>query len=418
MRSLARTLLLLLSAILPYQAMAQQEPVARVETPREARAQDAAEYAKLFDVPQDEAVRRLDALDDSVAETDRLAEKYRARLAGIWIAHSPVFEIVVALTGSDPVADRRLHLDGLDVPIVFKTGALATRERVIWAMTYHQNAIRAVFDHPPAMGVDPRTGELIIIIGSEKAAEADALKAKVEAVAGVPVRMIVLDNVDVNLSPVGGSRLVGVSPDDGKRYLCTTGFTVTDGSRYGVTTAAHCLDNMSYYDPQRVETPLEYAGQWGWGYRDVQINLARQPLDPLIYSDSKRTMLRPITASRPRQSLRSGDFVCHRGERTGYSCAVVQLTDFAPAGDLCGGACLPTWVTVSGPTCKGGDSGAPVFSGTTALGILKGASYRRGGKCAFYFFMSLDYLPPGWSLVQAPADGWVPPPDRRIGPWD
>jgi len=73
---------------------------------------------------------------------------------------------------------------------------------------------------------------------------------------------------------------------------------------------------------------------------------------------------------------------------------------------------------VSGPTCKGGDSGSPVFNGTTALGILKGASYRRGGTCAFYFYMSLDYLPPGWSLLKAPPEGWLPLPDRPIGPWD
>jgi hypothetical protein len=77
----------------------------------------------------------------------------------------------------------------------------------------------------------------------------------------------------------------------------------------------------------------------------------------------------------------------------------VELLDFAPAGELCGGACLPTWVTVAGPSCKGGDSGGPVFSGTAAFGVVKGASYRRDGSCAFYFYMSLDYLPAPWSLL-------------------
>jgi len=417
-RLLFRSLLLCLLAAVPAHAFA-QDAGERIQTPQEARAQDAAEYAGQFEVPVEEAERRLAVLDDSVPATDRLAARFRARLAGIWIAHRPTFEIVVALTGEEPVRAERLALDGMAVPVVFKTGAKATREQVIWAMTYHQDQIRAVFDSPPAMGVDPRTGELLIIIGSEKAAQADTLKARVEAVAGVPVRMIVLDNVDVNLSaPVGGSRLEGVNPGDGKRYLCTTGFTVTDGVRFGVATAAHCLDDLTYYDPKHAATTLDYTGQWGWGYRDVQINLSNRVLSPLFYADTAKTLLRPVTAQRARQSLRSGDFVCHRGERTGYSCAVVQLTDFAPAGDLCGGACLPTWVTVSGPTCKGGDSGSPVFAGTTALGILKGASYRRGGKCAFYFFMSLDYLPPGWSLMMAPPEGWRPLPDRRIGPWD
>jgi len=62
---------------------------------------------------------------------------------------------------------------------------------------------------------------------------------------------------------------------------------------------------------------------------------------------------------------------------------------------------------VAGPTCKGGDSGSPVFSGTVALGILKGATYRPDGSCAFYFYMSVDYLPQPWSLVL--GDTPVPP---------
>ena len=256
---------------------------------------------------------------------------------------------------------------------------------------------------PPGMGLDPRTGELAILIGSADApAGTAALKTRLEAIAGVPVQVRVLNHVDVNLAPEGGSRVEGVSPADGRRYLCTTGFTVTDGIRYGVTTAAHCVDDLVYRDPQAGSTPLPFVGQWGWGYRDVQINAADAPLPPTFYADTARTRLRPVTGERGRASTRAGDFVCHRGERTGYSCALVQLTDFAPAGDLCGGACLPTWVTVAGPTCKGGDSGSPVFSGTTALGVLKGASYRGDGSCVFYFYMSVDYLPPGWQLLKVP----------------
>ena len=58
-------------------------------------------------------------------------------------------------------------------------------------------------------------------------------------------------------------------------------------------------------------------------------------------------------------------------------------------------------VTVAGPNCRSGDSGAPVFSGTRAYGIVKGGSYRRDGTCAFYFYMSNDYLPTGWALLGA-----------------
>lgn len=380
-----------------------------IETPAAALAQDAGEYARQFGVSLPEATARLTAQADSVAATDAIAERYRDRLAGIAIEHRPAYRILVYLTGAEPVAPQRVAAGGIVVPIVFRTGARVTRDRVIWAMTYRQAAIRAALRTPPGMGLDPRTGELAVIVGSADAPEGiAALRVRLEAIAGVPVQVRLLNQVDMDLAPAGGSRVEGVSPVDGRRYVCTTGFTVTDGVRGGVTTAAHCLDDLTYRDPQGGSVPLAFVGQWGWGYRDVQINAMPAPPPPTFYADTARTRLRAVTGRRSRASTRAGDFVCHRGERTGYSCALVQLTDFAPAGELCGGACLPTWVTVAGPACKGGDSGSPVFSGTIALGILKGASYRGDGSCAFYFYMSVDYLPAGWSLIQAEPPGVAP----------
>ncbi len=380
-----------------------------LETPAEALAEDAAEYARQFGVSLPEAIARLTAQDISTPITDAIGEHYRDRLAGIAIEHRPSYRIIVSLTGTAPVAPQSVVTGDITVPILFRTGARVTRDQVIWAMTNHQAALRAALHTPPGMGLDPRTGELTILIGSADASGGTAaLKARLEAIAGVPVQVRLLNHVDVNLAPEGGSRVEGVSPADGRRYLCTTGFTVTDGLRYGVTTAAHCVDELVYRDPQAGSTPLPFVGQWGWGYRDVQINAADAPLPPSFYADTARTRLRPVTGLRSRASTRAGDFVCHRGERTGYSCALVQLTDFAPAGDLCGGPCLPTWVTVSGPTCKGGDSGSPVFSGTTALGVLKGASYRGDGSCVFYFYMSVDYLPERWQVLQMPLQSAPP----------
>jgi len=414
MRILLTVLLLL--ALVPGIATAQH-----IETPAQALTRDAAEYARLFDVPQDEAVRRLAALDASVPITDAIEAKYRDRVAGISIQHRPDFRINVYLTGGDPIPGEQLQLGGMTVPVTFRTGALASRDKVIWAVTWHQAQIRAMFSRPPAMGLDPRTGELVVLITSGEAKSGvEQWRKKVEAIAGVPVSIRVVDQVDVNLSapPIGGARLEGNSPDDGKRYLCTSGFVVTDGTRYGIATAAHCLDQMSFIAPDHSEVPLTFVGQWGWGYHDVQIGTVPGPLAGLFFADTAKTIERPVTGMRTRDQTRAGDFVCHRGERTGYSCAVVELTDFAPAGDLCGGACLPTWVTVAGPTCKGGDSGSPVFSGTTALGILKGATYRPDGSCAFYFYMSVDYLPQPWSLVfdTAPALPSAQPPLPPVAP--
>ena len=383
----------------PDSAAVPRPPMPMLETSAEALAHDAAEYARQFAISPDEAVRRLAAQLGSVAATDRLAEKYRDRLAGIVIEHRPDYRIVVHLTGDKPVRPTRIHTDGMTVPVTFETGARGTREQGIWALTWQQAKIRAALPRVPGIGFDPRTGELVVIVPGAPDGVA-ALQAKLEGVAGVPVQLRILNQVDRNMDVTGGGRLEGVSPADGKRYVCTAGFTVTDGTRDAIATAAHCLDQISYRDPQAGLLPLDYVGQWGWGYRDVQINASAAPLPPTFYTDTAKTRRRAVTGQRTRAATRSGDFVCHRGERTGYSCALVELTDFAPAGDICGGACLPTWVTVAGPTCNSGDSGSPVFSGGTAFGILKGGSYRRDGSCAFYFYMSVDYLPAGWTLLR------------------
>jgi hypothetical protein len=247
------------------------------------------------------------------------------------------------------------------------------------------------------MGADPRTGELVVMTYGALPADAAALTARFEALTGVKVRLESLEQPAKNLALEGGGRLEGVT--NGRRFACTTGFVVSDGARRGIVTAAHCPDSLAFIGPNRQQVPLEFVGQWGWGFQDVQVHVGTPELAPIFFADTAKSLRRPVTAARTRASTRAGDFVCHRGESTGYSCAEIRMTEFAPAGDLCGGACLPTWVTVAGPTCKGGDSGSPVFAGTIAFGIVKGGSYRSNGGCLFYFYMSTDYLPEGWSLV-------------------
>ncbi len=372
-----------------------------MQTLAEALAQDAGEYAFRTGVGVGEAMRRLLAQEETVATTDALAERYRDRLAGISVEHFPDYRIVVLLTGVEPVPDQVVVAGGMDVPIVFRTGAGATGAAMVAAITAHQATIRAALRHPPGMGVDPRLGALVVMVQPADAAlhGVEALQARFAALTGVPVRVRVLNRDDMNAAAAGGSRVVGVSPVDGRRYACTTGFVVTDGARSGVVTAAHCPDTLTYYAPDRTAEPLGFVGQWGWGFQDVQVHVSGGTLAPLFYADTDKSVARAVTGQRRRASTRAGDVVCHRGERTGYSCAEVELVDFAPSGDLCGGACSPTWVTVAGPGCNGGDSGGPVFNGGTAFGILKGSNYRPDGTCGFYYYMSTDYLPAGWSLV-------------------
>ena len=121
---------LLLLALAPRVAAAQT-----IESPAQALTRDAAEYVRLFDVPQDEAERRLTALEASIPITDAIEAKYRDRVAGISIQHRPDFRINVYLTGGDPIPGEQLQLGGMTVPVTFRTGALASRDKVICAVT-------------------------------------------------------------------------------------------------------------------------------------------------------------------------------------------------------------------------------------------------------------------------------------------
>jgi len=373
----------------------------RIQTSAEALAQDAAGYARRYGVTPEQAVLRLRALQASAAVTDSIRQTFRERLVGVSIDHAPSLRLSVLLTGTAPVADTSIAVDGLVLPILFRTGAATTGDDVIRAMLQRAPELNALLPQNRGMGLDARTGELVMLVRATDATRPDlaAIRERAEALTGVKVRFDLADRTVEDLALAGGARIVGVHAD-GKRYACTTGFAVTDGTRSGIATAAHCPDEVVYQDPDGGAVALAFAGQWGARTQDVQVNLSAAPQLPLFYADRRIGSLRTLAGARSRLSTRAGEWLCHYGESSGYSCAEVELTQFAPPGLLCGGACAPTWVTVRTSDCRSGDSGGPVFGGDIAFGITKGGSGGRNTRCNFYFYMSTDFLPIGWRLLR------------------
>ena len=388
--------LLLAFLLLSLPALVGAQPV---QTQAEALTDDAIQYAAQFGVTPGEALRRLKAQQASVATTDAIRVEFADRVAGISIEHSPQYRIVVLLTGDLAVADRSVA----GVPITFRTGATATHEQAITALRRHLIDFRADLPNARGAGYDQRTGEVVLLITPADARKfgVDAIKGRAEQVGGVPVRVVVNELRESNMGVDGGGRVEGISSVTGRRSLCTSAFAATNGETNAMTTAAHCPDQLTYVDLDGSTVDLPMIGSWGLGYQDIQLNGSPVPLEPLFYSNRGAGTLRQVATWRNVASTRAGDFVCHYGESSGYSCATVELTDYAPPGDLCGGPCSPTWVTVKGPSCIAGDSGGPVFSGYVAFGIAKGVNRTGAGQCLFYYYMSTDYLPPPWRLLVA-----------------
>lgn len=396
-----RWLLALMLFVLPMPGLTQV-----VETQTEALSDDAEQYAAQFGVTPGEALRRLKAQQETVTATDAITREFADRLAGISVEHSPEYRIVVLLTGNGPVADR----EAAGVRIVFRTGAKATHAQALTALRRHLIDLRSDMPNSRGAGYDQRTGDVVLLVTPQDAKRFGvvAIQARAEQVGGVPVEVVVNDLNEANMSVDGGGRVEGLNVETHRRNLCTTAFVVTNGETNAISTAAHCPDDLTYVDRDGSTVSLPMIGSWGAAYRDVQLNGSANSPDPFFYSNRGAGTLRRVVSWRNVASTRAGDFVCHYGESSGYSCSVVELTDYAPPGELCGGPCSPTWITVRGPSCVPGDSGGPVFSGEIAFGIAKGVN-REGDRCLFYYYMSTDYLPDGWRLL---VEGDPKPPSR------
>src|SRR5262249_2511664 len=221
-------------------ALATRAEAEPVQSQAESLAEDSVQYAAQFGVSPDEALRRLRFQQETVATTDAIAKEFAARLAGISIEHSPDYRIVVLLTGTEPVSDR----SAAGVPIIFRTGAKATRDQAIAAMRKHLIDLRSGLPGARGAGYDQRTGEVVLLVSQEDVQRfgAESIRSRAEQLSGIPIRVVINELIEQNMTVDGGGRVEGISSVTGRRNRCTTAFVVTDGRQTGIATAAHCPD--------------------------------------------------------------------------------------------------------------------------------------------------------------------------------
>jgi len=198
---------------------------------------------------------------------------------------------------------------------------------------------------------------------------------------------------------------------------CTAGFTVrrdADGV-LGVLTAGHCGARdgeingaVAQYQDGRV------SGRWDVQWRTVP---GHNIVNEVEYVTGGSTYHQKITGVKGSGDIGEGDGVCKSGIRTGLTCGTVISGKVCPSYVK---DCESTFIQVAGENgldmSKSGDSGAPVFSGSDAVGIVSGGAPpedpEHGGNM---IYMPVDFVSVfGLSvLTYDPAD--VEPPTEDSG---
>jgi hypothetical protein len=392
----------------PGQQKEDQAP--RRQTAEEAIATDAQWYARSEGVSQAEAARRLRMQRDTGPIIERLRNAHKNRLAGIVIDHKPAYRIRVRLTGNLPVQAQNEAAGGDHLPVMFETGAPATLDALVASLRANQAAVAKLYPNLAGIGTDESTSEIVLFVNAPGADAANAARAKfaeVQKLLGQPARLEITDAYPTVGDVRGGSLVQAASG-----AYCTSGFVVKNTSTgvTGVITAGHCDNALTYYNPNMTTIPLTFVtgSEYLDADQDVQVHTSTYVEQPEFYYDDAKQYTRVLTGKRLKSSTAYGDNVCHRGERTGYSCGYVQQTNYAPysPGDplLCGPYdCAAVFVRVTGAAleCYPGDSGGPWFASTVAFGIYMAqiSSGTGAGQCTEAIYMTTDTISSGWALL-------------------
>jgi hypothetical protein len=375
----------------------------------DVRPLEVREYRRDFDVSSQQAQDALQ-IQSSAAETD-VVSGIEARLgsgyAGVWFDNGSG-EFVVPVLGSPGSAKAR----GAFAAAGLEGDYRAPRVESSWAdLEAAQEELGEALSEPMAEGliqtsIDPRTNSVVVrkaegVDGSiatavREQAEKAQVAVRVETtnaskfrIAPVACHAALLQaNCDAPLRagvPIGAD-MHGAGGGAGS---CSAGFKaigIGTGNRY-VLTAGHCaryegnINEWSAYDHNETEHslgPIEqaYWGTSGYDVAKIRANgspywdISPWPSQLLEWESSKIiNSEHPITSE---SKSYVGEYACFTGATSGTGCGYVRAMDVSVSFEEHSTKRIITVSHLSElyPVCNaGGNSGGPVYSGNSALGI-------------------------------------------------
>ena len=225
-----------------------------VQTTEEALAKDTQWYADRYGVTPDEAARRLELGPEISMLQSELRRNEPETFAGLWLEHTPAYRVVVQFTDNG-VETIRPYTQGspLSQKVEVRSADLSEATLIESQDSVVQLGDELGIDNDSRVDVRNNKVEFYVL---DKAGLNSELNSR--GISLAPEISVV--QVDSLSKPAATEIYGGLEPT-----TCTTGFSVTDGTDEGVTTAGHC-QNSQVYDG----TSLTYEGGTTGGVYDIQ----------------------------------------------------------------------------------------------------------------------------------------------------
>lgn len=242
-------------------------------------------------------------------------------------------------------------------------------------------AVRQVFDALPptpntAWGIDQQAHQFVLTLASQAPAEGTQRLLATAQRYGDLVRVVRVPGAFTE-QVLGGDQIRTSS------ILCSAGFNVTKDDQDYVLTAGHCTQGLPYWHDIGPSVSSNFPGT-DFGLIRNESGDAPAAIDRYDGTEQPITSVGTATV---------GEAVCASGMATGITCgkvtAVDQTVDYGD-GDVVSGLIQTTVHT------DHGDSGGPLFAGSTGLGTVSGGD----GTTDFFQPLTVALSTLGLSLVE------------------
>ena len=363
----------------------------------DALRKDAAEYARLFNVSPDEALRRM-KLQREIGKLDaRIAKGEPGTYAGAWIRHEPTYGVEINIAGDPSVVAK--YVAGTSLAKLVKTHRVEKSLKQLELEQTEATATLSELGIPSESEIDVQQNRAeVYVLDMQKVEQVETARSAAATA---------LNEVSVN--KIGGFSQSFVNAYAGYALgNCTAGYTVFDGNGlYGITTAGHCNNAMDYGS-----SDLEFIRQWWTGPYDFQWH--KRVSSSLVFKPRARdnqptsqgtAYYREMYSPVNRQEQTIGTVVCKYGIWSGFTCGRIASKTFNPSNPPYNSTEnnsatfirvteIPPDRRVAGP----GDSGGPVYEGHAAFGLIKGGfGYDDGDGscnpfCGDLIYMAINYV--------------------------